>query len=34
MITKAEWERSGGLRSPNTFRKQGRTGRWTYWRIF
>lgn len=32
-ITKAEWERAGGLASASVYRKQDRRGRWTYWRI-
>lgn len=33
-ITKAEWELAGGLASSTVYRKQGKTGRWSYWRIF
>lgn len=32
-ITKAEWEQAGGLTCSSVYRKQSRSGRWTYWRI-
>jgi hypothetical protein len=33
-ITKEEWEKLGGLRAPNLWRKLDNDGLYTYWRLF
>lgn len=33
-ITKAEWASFGGPSSAAVYRKQSKSGRWSYWRIF
>ncbi len=32
-IARAEWDQAGGLACSSVYRKQGKNGRWTYWRI-